>query len=626
MSAGGAEFKTYGPLWDASNSTIYSQPKLYHYEAGTSNAKDIWSDEAKTTPLAQPYQAGTDGLFKFFADGDYKFVIKTSADVTIDTWDDVRITKDRALEGEWDYGTSTPAAVTGNAFQLFAEHEATTLDFEKLWINHGAGAGGVGPAFLKLLDWDGTSFIFDSLLVKAPIVNVVAYGAVGDGSTDDSTAIQSAADAIPADGGILWFPRGTYKMITDIDIADKPIRIMGDGMGISIIKWVSGTDYGIDYESTNIRDFLMVGNISLYTEVAGGGDAINANWSAAGANRPNCFIWNVDIAPTVAAAGTAYFTNGIVLSDAGNYEIYNAHLLGRTAAGETVHMTSGIHLTDDCVRGRISGCNFKNMTNGILVEGTCADTTIDHNTMKTITNGIKYNFAATKDGHKASNNNIDAFLHAISTTKVVDSIFDVNILTKDSASTQDFRGFIINANSNSISLLNNTVRGAGTSGSDVGIEIWGDDCLIEGNYVQDQDVGIKCGAGGDTNFIAVNRAEDNTADYEDAGAGNVWRYNYDAEAEATFTADDTTPSVKTTSGPYSWFLMTQTGATTITDFDDGVTGQFIQVLATDAHTTINNTGNINLKAGGGSETFSAGQWMQFLLSPDGEWYEVGRKG
>jgi hypothetical protein len=154
----------------------------------------------------------------------------------------------------------------------------------------------------------------------------------------------------------------------------------------------------------------------------------------------------------------------------------------------------------------------------------------------------------------------------------------------------------------------------------------GDTCQVQGNYIEDMTTGINVISGGDNNYFISNRCENNTTDYADAGAGNVWRYNYGAEAEATFTADDTTPSVKTTSGPYSWFLMTQTGATTITDFDDGVTGQFIQVKATDTHTTITNTGNINLKAGGGSEAFGVGQWMQFLLSPDGEWYEVGRKG
>ena len=42
------------------------------------------------------------------------------------------------------------------------------------------------------------------------IVNVKDYGAVGDGVTDDSQAILDAIDALPAQGGTLYFPVGTY--------------------------------------------------------------------------------------------------------------------------------------------------------------------------------------------------------------------------------------------------------------------------------------------------------------------------------------------------------------------------------------------------------------------------------
>jgi len=45
-----------------------------------------------------------------------------------------------------------------------------------------------------------------------PIINVkdAAYGAVGNGSTDDRVAIQAALDAVPAAGGCVFFPPGIY--------------------------------------------------------------------------------------------------------------------------------------------------------------------------------------------------------------------------------------------------------------------------------------------------------------------------------------------------------------------------------------------------------------------------------
>lgn len=47
-------------------------------------------------------------------------------------------------------------------------------------------------------------------------VSVTDYGAKGDGTTNDSTAIQSALDALKDTGGIIYFPQGTYRLNTNV--------------------------------------------------------------------------------------------------------------------------------------------------------------------------------------------------------------------------------------------------------------------------------------------------------------------------------------------------------------------------------------------------------------------------
>jgi anthranilate/para-aminobenzoate synthase component II len=92
------------------------------------------------------------------------------------------------------------------------------------------------------------------------IVSVKDFGAVGNGTADDTIAIQAAMDAIPSTGGNLYFPAGTYILTDVVTITDKPITIHGDGMNISVLKWtgvgMTGVN-GIEYTATQQRIFTM---------------------------------------------------------------------------------------------------------------------------------------------------------------------------------------------------------------------------------------------------------------------------------------------------------------------------------------------------------------------------------
>ncbi|HYX71658.1 MAG TPA: glycosyl hydrolase family 28-related protein, partial [Nitrososphaera sp.] len=48
--------------------------------------------------------------------------------------------------------------------------------------------------------------------VSSVIINVRDFGAKGDGSSDDATAINSAQKSLPDGGGTLYFPEGTYAI------------------------------------------------------------------------------------------------------------------------------------------------------------------------------------------------------------------------------------------------------------------------------------------------------------------------------------------------------------------------------------------------------------------------------
>lgn len=101
-------------------------------------------------------------------------------------------------------------------------------DYE-VWVHNGHGGeyGWSGPMKLHVdvsnpYAWNGI------------VRNVKDFGAVGDGSADDSGAIQAAFDAA-SDGDRIFFPAGTYRLVAHDVVSDKKLSFEGDGADGSVV-------------------------------------------------------------------------------------------------------------------------------------------------------------------------------------------------------------------------------------------------------------------------------------------------------------------------------------------------------------------------------------------------------
>lgn len=82
-------------------------------------------------------------------------------------------------------------------------------------------------------------------MITGAVLNVRDYGAKGDNSTDDTSAIQAALDAAP-DKTAVYFPSGTY-LTGNLTIPNKFLTIFGDGQWESIIKAKTGAVSNTNY-------------------------------------------------------------------------------------------------------------------------------------------------------------------------------------------------------------------------------------------------------------------------------------------------------------------------------------------------------------------------------------------
>jgi hypothetical protein len=92
---------------------------------------------------------------------------------------------------------------------------------------------------------------------------------------------------------------------------------------------------------------------------------------------------------------------------------------------------------------------------------------------------------------------------------------------------------------------------------------------------------------GDTYIVessanVVDIVTDNTTRFRTSDEGTTIAW---IQREATYTPGDTTPSIRGA----SWMSVTNSGATTITDFDDAANGQVFTLYFNDANTTVDRT-------------------------------------
>ena len=107
-------------------------------------------------------------------------------------------------------------------------------------------------------------------------INVKDFGAVGDGTTDDTAAIQAAINYI-AGNAVVLFPRGTYKITDTLTIGNDRMNLVGAGIGATKILMAPAAHDKIAFYFTrgaslqtgcSLRGFTVTSTDSTYRKTA----------------------------------------------------------------------------------------------------------------------------------------------------------------------------------------------------------------------------------------------------------------------------------------------------------------------------------------------------------------------
>lgn len=161
--------------------------------------------------------------------------------------------------------TTYTAYFTGSTVSFVAAGAntgATTLNINglgaKAITKQGSTAltqGDIKLGQIVMLTYDGTRFqIIPSKII--PIVSVKDFGAVGDGVTDDTAAIQAA---IVYTSGEVFFPKGTYLTSATINVNKNGVYLKGEGPQSTTILGgaLTGAVVHCSYWFNGVRDLTI---------------------------------------------------------------------------------------------------------------------------------------------------------------------------------------------------------------------------------------------------------------------------------------------------------------------------------------------------------------------------------
>lgn len=571
---------------------------VYTYRAGTTTNKTTWTNSSMSTPEANPIVLDSNGRKQVYGLGSYKLVVKTAAGATLYTFDNLRFGKDSSFLNVTEAGAVGDGVTNDTA----ALQSALDAGYEYIYIPEGTyKCGGlVIPNGVRKIYGPGVlsqRVTGENILNLTSVNDITIEGLKLVGISGNVTA--SSNEGILATG---------CQRLSVINCTITGVRANGiyciDCQDVliegNLIYGISDSGYRgravkrARVIGNTIRDTQLLTDFTIAMMVDTG-----TNGHAYGVGEDSIFSGNIiknypNAQGIMGHAGKRYSVVNNIIENVSNPISFNSYSGAGTADD----------IEDLTIQGNSVRCTTTALTDpgtfGIFVGGGASETVINisicGNTIRRANAG-KQELGAGGIGVGYADN------VAIVGNSVMDSyvcgISIINPVTNLLVSENVIRTVSLATQSNGVYIASSS---AGTSGR------------IIDNIIHSVTDGVR--ASGACPNLLIDRNQFISVTSEITNVGNcLWN------SRIPYTAGDTTPSVKH-GGKVTTMVIANSGATSITNFDDGFSGQVLVCRFNDSNTTI--TRGTNMKLAASTNFTSADRSILTLINDDGVWYEISR--
>ena len=282
---------------------------------------------------------------------------------------------------------------------------------------------------------------------------VTGYGATGNGSTDDTTALQNCINAAQAAGKIAYIPSGNYKISNFLSV--PACSVQGAGMWYTTIHQINDLSvirFNLNNASAFVSDLLLQGEVT------------NRNDSA----TDSAFDYHGGTGSTVQNVWTEHTKCGWWVGNSGSV---TSNLMIKGCRFRDM-FADGVNFCNGTSNSTITNCNFRSTGDDSVASWSPSGGGVN--------NGNMFNFNTVQCAWRA-----DGFaLYGGSNNNIEDNICTD---TLDQSGIMVQQGFTSNGFSGTMNILRNTLtRCGGFFGQNYGaIDFWANQGSIGGAYTID---------------------------------------------------------------------------------------------------------------------------------------------